>query len=75
MDEELIKVKRDIHVGKKVNIAFDILHVVDNSPITLLRTGKILVMGHDLTTQRRGICIFESSPNHTRCGGGRDELN
>ena len=29
---------------------FDILHIVSNSPITLLRTGKILAMGHDLST-------------------------
>ena len=26
-------------------------------------------------TRRRGICLFESSPSHTRCGRGRDELH
>ena len=26
---------------------FDIMHILDNSPITLLRTNNILVMGHD----------------------------
>ena len=46
-DGELIKVNRDIHKGKRVNIVFDILHIVSNSMITLLRTGKILAMGHD----------------------------
>ena len=75
MDGELIKVKRDIHKDKKVNIVFDILHIVGNSPITLLRASKILVMGHDPTAQMRGIRLFESSPNHTRCGGSRDELH
>ena len=46
-DGELIKVNRDIHKGKRVNIVFDILHIVGNSLIALLRTGKILAMGHD----------------------------
>ena len=46
-DGELIKVNRDIHKGKRVNIVFDILHIVDNSLITLLRTDKILAMGYD----------------------------
>ena len=50
MDKELIKVNRDIHKGKRVNIVFDILHIGSNSLITLMRTGKILVMGHDPTT-------------------------
>ena len=75
MDGELIKVKRDIHEDKKVNIVFDILHIVGNSPITLLRTSKIMVMGHDPTAQMRDIRLFESSPNYTRCGGSRDELH
>ena len=43
---------------------FDILHIVDNSSITLLRTDKILAIGHDPSTRRRGICLFESSPSH-----------
>ena len=30
-DGELIKVNRDIHKGKRVNIAFDILHIVNDS--------------------------------------------
>ena len=54
---------------------FDILHIVGNSPITLLRTGKILVMGHDPFVQRRGIHLFEHSSIRTRCGGGRYELH
>ena len=53
---------------------FDILHILDNSPITLLRTGKILVMGHDSSTQRRCIRLFEGSPCITRYGGGKDKL-
>ena len=44
---ELIKVNRVIHKCKRVNIFFDILHIIGNSLITLLRTDKILVMGHD----------------------------
>ena len=47
MDGELIKINNDIHKGKGVNIVFDILHVIGNGPITLLRTGKILAMGRD----------------------------
>ena len=38
----------------------DILHVVSNGPITLLRTGKILAMGHDPSSRRRGICLSEN---------------
>ena len=72
-DGELIKVNRDIHKGKRVNIVFDILHIVSNSLITLLRTGKILAMG-DPSERRRGISLFESSLSRRRCGGGRDEL-
>ena len=33
-DGELIKINIDIHKGKRVNIVFDILHVLGNSPIT-----------------------------------------
>ena len=40
---------------------FDILYIVSNSPITLLRIGKILAMGHDLSARRKGISLFESS--------------
>ena len=75
MGGELIKVNRDIHKGKKVNIVFDILHILENSSITLLRTGKILVMGYNPSTRRRGIRLFESSPCSTGCGGGRDKLH
>ena len=52
---------------------FDILHIVDNSPITLLRTDKILTIGHDPSMRRRDICLFPSSLSHTRRGKGRDE--
>ena len=54
---------------------FDILHILGNSLITLLRTGKILALGHDPSVRRRGIRIFESSPCSMRCGGGRDKLH
>ena len=54
---------------------FDILHILDNSLITLLRTGKVLAKGHDPSTLRRDKCLFESSPCSTRCGGGRDKLH
>ena len=75
MDGKPIKVNIDIHKGKRVNILFDILHIVSNSSITLLRTGNILVMGHDLSSRRRGIHLFESSPCSTKCVGGRDKLH
>ena len=39
-DREFIKVNKDIHKGKRVNIMLDILHIVGNSPITLLRTSN-----------------------------------
>ena len=58
MDGELIKVSKDIYKGNKVNIMFDILHIVGNSLITLLRIGKILAMGHDLSTRRRCTYVF-----------------
>ena len=54
---------------------FDILHIVDNGSITLLRTSKILAMGHDPSARRRGICLFKSSPYSTRSGEGRDQLH
>ena len=75
MDGELIKVNRDIHKGKKVSIVFNILHILENSSIALLRTGKILAMGYNPSTRRRGIRLFESSPCSTRCGGSRDKLH
>ena len=55
-------------MGKRFNIVFDILHIAGNIPITLLWAGKILAMGYDPSARRRGICLFESSPSHTRCG-------
>ena len=48
---------------------FDILHIVGNSPITLLRAGKILAMDHDPFVRRRGICLLESGPRCSRYGG------
>ena len=75
MDGEFIKVNRDIHKGKKVNIVFDILHIVGNTAITLLRTGKILAISHDSFVGRKGIRLFESSPCSTRCSGGRNKLH
>ena len=42
-----MKVNKDIHKGKRVNIVFDILHIVGNSPITLLRTDKIQAIGYN----------------------------
>ena len=54
---------------------FDVLHILSNSSITLLRTSKVLVKGHDPSLRRRGIGFFESSPCSTRCGGGRDQLH
>ena len=54
---------------------FDILHILGNSLITLLRTGKTLAMGQDLSVQMREIRHFKSSPCSTRCGGGRDKLH
>ena len=73
MDGELINVNRDIHKGKRVNIVFDILYIVCNSLITLLRIDKILAIGHDLFVRRRGICLFESSLRRTRCGGSKEQ--
>ena len=53
---------------------FDILHILGNNSITLLRTDKILPMGHDPSAQRRGLRLFEGSSCNTRCGGGREKL-
>ena len=57
MDRELIKVNGDIHESKRVNVVFDILHVLCNGPITLLRTGKILAMDHDPSIGGKGVCL------------------
>ena len=75
MNGELIKVNRGIHKGKRVNIVFDILHILSNSSITLLRTNKIMTMGHDPSARRTGLRLFESRPCSTRCSGSRDKLH
>ena len=75
MDGQLIKVNRDIHESKGINVVFDILHIGFNGSITLLRAGKILAMDHDLSLRRRGICLLESSPRNPRNDGGRDKLH
>ena len=75
MNGELIKINRDIHMGKGVNIVFNIIHVVDNGPITLLRTSKILAMSHDPSKQWGGICLFENGPCCPRFGGSREKLH
>ena len=54
---------------------FDILHVFCYGPITLLRTGKILVMDHHPSAGRRGICLLEGGPRNPRCGGGGEKLH
>ena len=54
---------------------FYILHMVANSLITLLRTYKIMAMGHDPFAQRRGIRLFKSGLCSTRSGEGRDKLH
>ena len=69
MNRDLIKVNRDIHESKRVNVMFDILYVFCNSSITLLKTGKILAMDHDLSTRGRGICLLEGDSRSPRCGG------
>ena len=46
-DGELIKVNKDIHKKKRVNVVFDILHIGENNSITLLRASKVLAMDHD----------------------------
>ena len=73
-DGELIKVNRDIHKSKRVNVVFDILHIGGNSMIILLKADKVLAMDHDASARRRGIHLFESSPRSSRCCGGRDKL-
>ena len=61
-DGKLIKVNMDIRESKRVNVVFDILHIVYNGLINLLRASKILEMDHDLSTGGRGICLLESDP-------------
>ena len=73
-DGHLIKVNRVIHESKRVNVMFNILHIGRNGSITLLRAGKILVIEHDPSSQRRGIFLLKSSPCSPRSGGGRDKL-
>ena len=53
---------------------FDILHVLCNGLITLLRVSKILAMGHDPSARGRGICLQEGDPHSPRCGGGGEKL-
>ena len=65
----------DIHKSKRVNVVFDILHVFCNGLITLLRTGKIMVMNHHLSVGRRGICLLEGGPRSPSCGGGGEKLH
>ena len=60
----------DIHESKRVNVVFDILHVLCNGLITLLRTRKIMVMDHDSSAGGRDICLLEGGPRSLRCGGG-----
>ena len=36
-----------------LNVAFDILHIVGNSSVTLLRTGKVLRMGQSICAKER----------------------
>ena len=75
MDREFIKVNRDIHEIKRVNVVFDILHVFYYGSINLLRIGKILAKDHDPFEGRRGICLLEGSPQSPRCGGGGEKLH
>ena len=54
---------------------FDILHVLCNGLITLLRIAKILVIDHDLSSGGRGICLLEGGPRNPRYGGGGEKLH
>ena len=58
-----------------LNVAFDILHIVGNSSVTLLRTDKVLGMGHDPSMQRKSISLFRGSPCSMGRGRGRDKLH
>ena len=74
-DIDVFKVHGDIHESKRVNVVFDVLHGFCIGPITLLRTGKILVMDHDPSAGGRGICLLEGGPPYSRCGGGEEKLH
>ena len=47
---------------------FGILYIGCNGLNTLLRADKILAMDHDPSSQRRAICLLESSPPSPRRG-------
>ena len=62
--------------ARELMLCFDIFHVFCNGPSTLLRTGKILAMNHDLSMGGRGICLLEGGcPLSSRCGGGGEKLH
>ena len=71
----LIKVNGDVHESKRVNVVFDILHVLCTGPSTLLRTGKILTMDLDPFARGRGICLLEGGPHSPRCDGDGEKLH
>ena len=75
MDVELIKVNKNIHKSKRVNVVLEIFHIDENSLITLLRADKVQAIDHDASARRRGIPLFKSSPLSSRCCGGRDKLH
>ena len=74
-NRELIKVNKDIYKRKRVNVVFDMLHIVGNRPITLLKVGKILAIDHDPSMRRIDVRFFESGQSNPICGGGRDKLH
>ena len=74
-DGQLIKVNKDIHESKGLNVMFYILLIGYNGLITLLRASKILAMDHDQSSRRKGVCLLDSSPPRPRSGGGRDKLH
>ena len=59
LHRKLIKVNRDIHKSKRVNVGLNIFHIVDSSLITLLMAIKILAMGHDPSARRRNMSFRE----------------
>ena len=73
MDKELIKVNGNIRESKRVNVVFDILHMLCNCPITLLKTSKIWAINHDLSVKEKGICLLEGDPRSSRCDGGGEK--
>ena len=74
-DRELIEVNKDIYKSKRANVVFDMLHIVGNRPITLLKVGKILAIDHDPSMRRIDISFFESGQITPICSGGRDKLH